>query len=268
MQKKRKSPYRIQFLYRPGDSMTNTELRGLAHRIHDTAATCFERVPAYQAMTGTRGEMSDKVLALAIRPDNVIAGFCSTVLLPVEGVGDVLHLGLTCVRPEDRRFGLTHLLTKKVVVGYLLRFRPVRKQWISNCAAVLSSLGNVALHFEKVFPSPDCSIRPSSHHHRIARAIDRDYRDKIHIRRDAAFDEARFVFRGSVKDTVFQKQAGDRAFHHRNGLLNAYYGSLMDFDNGDEVLQVGYVSTLTAMKYAYRRKRMHRLAAAQPRRAA
>ena len=77
----------------------------------------------------------------------------------------------------------------------------------------------------------------------------------MYVRTDAVFDDRRFVFRGSVKGTVFQKQGDDRRYHHRNGILNSYYQSLMDFENGDEVLKVGYVSTLTTVKYAYRRKR-------------
>jgi hypothetical protein len=254
MIRKKENRYRLQFLYRPGLTANQVWLTDLVKNLRDTANTCFDEIPPYQAMVGTREELSDKVLSVAWHPDGEMAGFCSTVLLPVKHVGEILHLGLTCVRPEDRGSGLTHLLTKKAVASYLVRHKPIGRLWISNCAAVLSSLGNVALHFENVYPSPMVHVKPKKNHYRIALAIERYYRKKIYIHDNAEFDETKFVFRGSVKDTVFQKAEDDKRYHHRNGFLNNYYSRLMDFDNGDEVLQIGYVSTLSTVKYTYRRR--------------
>jgi len=187
---------------------------------------------------------------VAWRPDGKIAGFCSAALLPVEGKGDVLHLGLTCVRPDNRSGGLTHTLTSRVLVQYLVQYRPFSKVWVSNVACVLSSLGNVAMHFEEIYPSPFGSERPSPDHMEVARSIDYYYRDKIYIAGDSRFDAAAFVFRGSVKDTCFQKGDDDQRFFHRDRELNEFYQNLMSFDNGDEVLQVGYVTLMTYVKYA------------------
>ena len=246
--------YRIQFLVRPGWRLSDGRLATLIAALRDCAGTCFDELPAYQVMAGTREELADKVLAIAWRKDGRIAGFCSTILLPVWGIGEVLHLGLTCVRPEDRSTGLTHILTRKAVAGYLLRRRLIGKLWVSNCAAVLSSLGNVALHFENVYPSPFAHSGPSENHIRIATAIDELYRQKIYIAHNATFDRDSFVFRRSVMGTCFEKDGGDQRFFHRQPQLNNYYGSLMEFDRGDEVLQVGYVSTMVAVKHLYRKK--------------
>ncbi len=258
-------PYRIELLVRPGEWLTDIQRERFTAKIRDTAATCFESVPDYQIMRGTREELSDKVVALAIRKDGVIAGFCSTILLPVKGVGEVMHLGLTCVRPEDRASGLTHLLTRKAVGGYLFRYRPLGRLWVSNCAAVLSSLGNVALHFDNVFPSPLMAARPTRTHARIAKAIDEYYRDKIYIHVDSTFDPEHFVFRGSVKDTVFQKEAEDVRYQHRKPGLNRFYRGIMNFGDGDEVLQVGSASMLTAVRHGLKRKkRLKELRLAEP----
>lgn len=258
VKKRRSKPYRIQFLYRPGLHLADQDLRNLVREIREVAGTCFETIPEYQALEGSRQELSDKVITVARRSDGSMAGFCSTVLLPVTGLGEVLHLGLTCVRPEDRGAGLTHLLMKKAVVGYLLRRRPIGRLWITNCAAVLSSLGNVALYFDRVVPCPFGKTRPSRKHLRIARAIDEAYRRKIYIREDAVLDENRLVFRRSVKDTVFQKSPEDTRFHHRNRFLNEYYKKLMNFSEGDEVLQIGHVSVLTAWRHGRRKKKLQK----------
>jgi hypothetical protein len=253
-ERKTKRHYDFQFVYRPGRTWSDRRLQALVRELRATAATCFDELPDYQVMVGTREEMADKVIAIAWREDGRIAGFCSNVILPVPGVGKVLHLGLTCVRPEDRAAGLTHLLTRRTVAGYVLRKRPVGRVWVSNVAAVLSSLGNVALHFERIYPSPYAKEGPSPEHLRIADAIDKHYRDKMYISADARFDPRTFVFRGSVKGTVFEKEAADSRFYHREESLNDFYGALMDFDNGDEVLQVGCASTLAAVRHLYRKQ--------------
>lgn len=261
VRKRRRQPYQIQFLYRPGLHLRDPDLQTLVQEIREVAATCFETIPEYQALEGSRQELSDKVITVARRSDGSMAGFCSTVLLPVPGLGEVLHLGLTCVRPEARGSGLTHLLMKKAVVGYLLRRKPIGRLWITNCAAVLSSLGNVALYFDRVVPCPFGKTRPSQKHLRIARAIDEAYRRKIYIRDDAVLDEDQLVFRRSVKGTVFQKSLEDTRFHHRNRFLNEYYGKLMNFSEGDEVLQIGHVSVLTAWRHGRRKKQLQKQAA-------
>jgi hypothetical protein len=253
VKKNKKPPYKYRFLYRPGLTMSDAAIRHLVSEMRGVAASCFDEIPLYQAMTGTREELSDTVIAAAWRSDGTMAGFCSTVILHVDGVGDVQHLGLTCVRPDDRSHGLTHILTHKAVAGYLMRHKPiVGKLWVSNCAAVLSSLVNVSIHFEQVYPSPFRKARITDNHRKIAEAIDRHYRHKIYINRDAIFDADAFVFRGSVKGTVFQKSEGETSYYHRNRELNEYYKNRMVFNNGDEVLQVGYATTLAAVRHMLR----------------
>ena len=265
---KKKSPekkYRIEFLYRPGITLTETACASLVAEVRHIASTCFDEVPDYQVMRGTPEELNDKALAVARRSDGTMAGFCSCVLLPVEDVGEVLHLGLTCVHPDDRSAGLTHKLTRKVAVSYMVRHKPIgRKLWVSNCAAVLSSLGNVAQHFENVFPAPMEENRPMPEHFRIADAVDRLYRDKIYIMADAIFDRSTFVFRGSVRDTVFQKAEDDVRYHHRKPLLNDFYKDRMNFRDGDEVLQIGFISALTPLKHMLRRRKPSQQRSAAP----
>ncbi len=249
-----RSSHRIEFLHRPGLTLDDASFRRLVEGVRGVAAECFDELPDYQCMRGTRNELSDKVMTLAWRPDGTLAGFCSAVLLDVPRVGSVLHLGLTCVSDRDRSAGLTHRLTSKLAIQYLLRHRPLSRVWVTNVACVLSSLANVGRHFDQVFPSADGPERPSATHRRIAEAVDALYRDKIYIRADAALDREAFVFRGSVRGTVFQKDEDDARFHHRDRASNRFYSSLMDFENGDEILQIGSMSLLTGLRYLKRRR--------------
>jgi len=252
--------HRIEFVYRPGKWMTDDQLLAFVRGMRRVASECFEDVPLYQALHGSRDELRDTVIAVARRPDGEMAGFCSAVVLPVPEVGRVLHLGLTCVRPADRSGGLTHKLTSALVLRYLLRAKPLGRQWFTNLACVLSSLGNVALNFEDVYPSPFSARHPTAAHLSIADAIDRYYRGRMYIGAEAVFDRDAFVFRGSVKGTMFQKSGDDVRYHHRDPSLNGFYRDLMNFEAGDEVLQVGAASLLTLPAYHLRQR--SRMAAA------
>jgi hypothetical protein len=119
---------------------------------------------------------------------------------------------------------------------------------------VLSSLGNVALHFEGVYPSPFSSAAPSATHRRIAEEIDRHHRARMFVGPDAELDIARFVFRRSAAETVFEKSPDDGRFHHRDARVNEFYRRQMDMRSGDEVLQVGWVSLLAYPAYMLRRQ--------------
>lgn len=247
--------YTTALYYRPGESMSEAEMIPLVNELRNVASTCFARIPEYQCLEGTEEALADKVIAVARRADGRMDGFCSAMIVPVPEVGEVLHLGLTCVRPDARGGRLTHILTSRLVVEIMLKHRPLQTQWVSNVACVLSSLGNVALNFDAVYPSPFEPSHPRKEHLQVARTIDRYYRSRMFIRDDAVFDDEAFVFRGSVRGTVFQKEADDVRYGHRDPIVNDFYRQRMDFERGDEVLQVGCVTAWSLVKYAFGRRR-------------
>ncbi len=237
----------IVFHHRPGRRMRPAARRALVDELRAVGRACFPALPDYQCFRGDAA-LDDKVITVARDRSGRMLGFCSAILLDVPRVPAVLHLGLTCVHPDARGRRLTHRLTGRLAMQYLFTRRPHGRVWITNVACVLSSIGNVALGFDDVYPSPFVA-RPTETHRRIARAIDARYRDAIHIAPDAPLDPERFVFRGSVQGTVFHKRADDRRYHHRADTLNAWYRDLLDIDAGDEVVQVGHYSLATLRRY-------------------
>ena len=251
--------FTIEVYQEPGRILPDESIGDLARDIREIAGDCFHDLPDYQAIVGTRSALCDKLITLARDENGTPQGFCSMVFLDIEDVGRILHLGLTCVRPEARGKRLTHLLVKKALTRYLLKQNPFGKIWISNCAGVLSSLGNVAMHFEQVFPSPFYTGCPGDTHLKIARAIDEGFREQMYVLPDAVLDEEKFIFRGSVKDTVFHKEKDDLAYHHRKNGLNRFYANMMNFEQGDEVLQIGYFRMVSVVKYILRQRRVKQL---------
>ena len=78
----------------------------------------------------------------------------------------------------------------------------------------------------------------------------------MYVPPEAFLDEDRFVFKQSVKGTVFEKSDTDLQYFHRQSYLNNYYRSLIDFQNGDEVLQIGYFRLISFLKYYFRQKKV------------
>ena len=246
------SQVKIEYYECPGIYLPALQRSRLTASLRALGKACFGKVPDYQCFSERDG-LDDKVLTVARGPDGKLLGFASALLLDVPGIrSSVLHLGLTCVHPDARGLRLTHRLASQLAVRYLLRNNPLGRVWISNVACVLSSLGNVALNFDSVYPSPFRSS-PSDTHLLIARTISEKYRQKIYIHEDAPLDESAFVFRGSVKGTVFQKDADDTQYYHRESSLNSYYKSLLQFQEGDEAVQIGHFSLATFARYLSRK---------------
>lgn len=240
----------LGYVSRPGHRWSDRKLYRLVEEMRALTARCIDDLPHYQALSGERDALKRAIVATARDKDGTLVGFCSGVLLQADDGEQFLHMGLTCVDPTLRGTGLTRRLNAMLVRNYLLRRRPLGRVWLSCVACVKSSLGNVALHFDHVFPSPFTAPRPSPRHFAIARAIDREYRRWIHIRDDSTFDPDAFVFRGGARDTVFQKRRDDERYLHRHPKLNQFYDGLMDFERGDLVLQVASASAWTGLRHA------------------
>ncbi|MFL5322054.1 MAG: hypothetical protein ACJ790_20500 [Myxococcaceae bacterium] len=241
------SRYRFEWYLRPGKQLSDERKERLQSELCELGALCLHPLPDYQVFAKKKDALDDKALVIARRADGKMAAFCSAVLLEIEGVGEVLHLGLLCVHPEDRRGGLTHRLSKRLTLRYALH-RRFRRFWITNVACVLSSLGTFARNTATPHPAP--GSQPGETTWKIARAFDRDHREKAYVQPGATFDPDSFVFRRSGKGTAFQKSAEDKQFFHRDPQLNDFFKPMLNFEDGDEMLQVGSLGLSDFVKNA------------------
>lgn len=239
---------KIEVYDRPGRYLNQVELDSLIADLRSVASECLDELPDYQCLSGHRKEFERLIISVSRSNEGKMLGFCSSYILDAGEHGQVLHLGLTCVLPLARRMGLTHKLTSKVLTTYLFRYSLFKESWVSNVACVLSSLGNVALHFDDVYPSPYLAS-PSVDHQAIAKMINEKYRWELYIRDEAKFDERKFIFEESVLGNQFQKSEQDKRYHHRSKKMTEFYANMMNFERGDEVLQIGKVSLLTFPRY-------------------
>jgi hypothetical protein len=163
---------------------------------------------------------------------------------------DVLHMGLVMVSPTARSQGLSWILYG--LTCFLLFARGgMRPIWISNVTQVPAVVGMVAESFAQVFPTPDGAPQ-SFDHLLIARQIMRDHRHVFGVGADAGFEETRSVitnaYTGGSDDL---KKTYDAAAKHRQEKYNAFCREALDYDRGDDILQIGQVNMAAAQKYAF-----------------
>jgi hypothetical protein len=230
---------RFGYLFRPGEWMGDGQLGALADEVTALGRQCLDPLPAYQVFLGTRAAFADKVLTTARDPDtNRLLAFCSCVLLPMP-VGEVLHLGLTCVDPTLRGARLSNALAARLLTRYVLARKGfLGRVWMTSVACVLQVLGNLSKNFRRVYPAPHQPRPFADEVNVIAETFDRRFRHVAYVQPSATFDRDAFVFRGSGRGTAFQKREDAVEFHHRDAAMNDYFRSRLNFDDGDEMLQI------------------------------
>ena len=209
----------------------------------------------YGVFTGAKECLDRAVLTVIYRKgtDEPIA-FSALAILPVSLRGraeDVLHLGLAMVDPDFRSHGLSWALYGVTVMALFVR-RQLRPLWISSVSQVPAVVGLVDVGFSNVFPGSDAR-RPSLEQLAIAHQLMRHHRQAFGVGKDASLDEARFVIRNAYTGgSDHLKKSFDDAPKHRDDAYNALCRRELDYDRGDDFLQVGQYDLGVVRRYLQR----------------
>lgn len=244
------SGYVVRILERPGLWMDedalgllSADLRAIAGRTLETGSL------NYGVFSGERERMEAVIITLVTRHDGTPVAFNALAVMTLDTAPhptDVLHLGLVMVDPDERSKNLSWVLYGLTCFLIFIRrqFRPV---WISNVTQVPAVVGMVSEMFSDVWPSPKQGRR-TLNHLLLARAIMASQRHVFGVGQDAGFDENRFVitdaYTGGSDDL---KKTWKAAPKHRDAQYNTYCEELLNYDRGDDVLQLGQMD-LAAMR--------------------
>jgi hypothetical protein len=155
----------------------------------------------------------------------------------------VLHLGLLVIHPRYQRQGFQGLLYGLGGFSAYHRMRD-RPAWISNVTEVPAVFGAVSDRFIDVFPSYASARTAPELHREIAREIMRLHRHEFGVGADASFDDQRFVICGSYtggSDAL--KKSFDSAPKYRVDAANQFCAEQLDYQRGDDFLQLGQFDT-------------------------
>jgi GNAT superfamily N-acetyltransferase len=159
---------------------------------------------------------------------------------------------LAMVDPEYRGHGLSWALYGLTVMLIFFR-RQMRPLWISNVTQVPAVLGLVDSGFTNVYPTLHGKRAPTFAHLTIARQIMRHHRDAFGVGPEATFDAHRFVVTNSYtggSDNL--KKTFDETAKHRDEAYNALCLRELDYQRGDDFLQLGQYDLSVARRYLLR----------------
>jgi hypothetical protein len=245
---------RVRIIERPGRWMDEAQLQRL---VADLQAVVRAATPAgtldYGAASGDRSRLDDAILTIVYAADGAPIAFNSLSLLDCELRGrpvEVLHLGLVMVDPGHRAGGLSGVLYG-LTAFLLFARRRLRPLWVSNVTQVPAVFGMVAESFENVYPAAGGDVVPQRYDHlHLARQIMAKHRHVFGVGAEAEHDEVRGIIRNAYTggSDNLKKSFGD-APKHRNELHNEACRALLDYDRGDDFIQIGQVTVGAARRY-------------------
>jgi len=240
----------------PGLSLSHDELEQLVGQLRTVAA---KTLPAdeltYGIFSGERERLSRAIVTLILEEDSgrpIAFNALSVMEVELDGAPvDVTHLGLVMVDPEARGQGLSWVLYGLTTLVLFLR-DGLRPRWISNVTQVPSVVGMVSETFSDVYPSPRPEARQSFAHLQLARGIMRQHRGVFGVGADAGFDESRFVITDAYtggSDAL--KKTYDEAPKHRDPQYADFCARELNYERGDDVLQIGRIDLAAARAYLF-----------------
>ena len=243
----------IRIVERPGRWMSADRLASVVGDLTTVVRSCIPAGDlAYGAASGDAGRLDASILTIVYDRDSRPIAFNALSILDCELRGrpvDVLHLGLVLVDPSARAQGFSSLLYG-LTCFLLFARRQLRPLWISNVTQVPAVFGMVADNFASVYPTSDPADRQTFDHLHLARQIMNRHRSAFGVGEEAEFDEGRAVIRNAYtggSDNL--KKAFDAAPQHRDPAHNETCRRELDYDRGDDFLQLGQFNLHVAAGY-------------------
>jgi hypothetical protein len=234
----------VRVLERPGLWLSQTELNQLVADLRFVVKASIPKENLdYGVLTGETSAMSRAVVTIIYdRKTKEPLAFNALAYMPCllrQKPVDVLHLGLVVVSPTRREGGFSWILYGLTSIMLFLRsrFRPI---WVSNVTQVPAIIGKVTESFSDVYPVPNVQTKPSIDHVMLARQIMKQYRHVFGVGPDASFDEKKFVIANAYTGgSDHLKKKFTEAQPHRRAVYNDFCQSHLNYDRGDDFLQLG-----------------------------
>jgi hypothetical protein len=239
---------------RPGIWMTEHELAALRNDLKRIATASLPGQDLTYGIFSPDGTRLDESIVTIVyrREDRLPIAFNALAIMDISLNGrpqDVVHLGLVMVDPSVRSQGLSWVLYGLTCLLLFIR-NQLRPFWVSNVTQVPAIVGLVTQNFSNVYPAPEAQGRRSFAHVLLARQIMGRHRHVFGVGEDAGFDEDRFVITNAYTGgSDGLKKSFEDATKHRDAIYNEFCRQLLDYERGDDLLQLGQMDLNATRKY-------------------
>jgi hypothetical protein len=237
--------------------MDDDSLAALRAQVSGVAEAAIPGSLAYGVFLPERAPYENRLVVVGrnVATGDVV-GFNAMPQLSVRLAGKehtVLHLGLLVIHPKYQRQGLQGVLYALGGFSALHRM-PESPVWLSSVTEVPAIVGAVSDNFQEVYPSYASEGTCPTAHREIARQIMSRHRHEFGVGPEACFDERRFVIRGSYtggSDAL--KKTFAHAPKYRIEACNEFCRRELDYDRGDDLLQIGQMDGTVITNWLTRR---------------
>ena len=247
--------FETQIVERPGLWMEPEDLWQLSQDLIAVASKTLPRGSlTYGVFSGDAARMRASVITcVRDRTSGQPVAFNALAIMEIEGAqepAEVLHLGLVMVDPDQQSRGFSWVLYGLTCIFLFFR-NQLRSTWISNVTQVPAIVGMVSETFSDVFPQPARRDR-SLQHLLLARSIMKNHRHVFGVGADAEFDEDHFVIKNAYTggSDDLKKRLED-APKHRKAIFNDFCADQLDYERGDDFLQLGRLDLAAALAYLH-----------------
>lgn len=245
--------YSVEIVERPSETLSPEQTAAIIADCRTVVAACIGGKQLDYGLFSADGRAWGRSVITLVRraEDGAPVAFNAMPLLPINRLGqkeDVLHLGLVMVDPSERSGGLSWILYGLTCFALFLR-RGMRPLWVSSVTQVPAVVGMVASTFDHVFPG-QTGTEQSFAHRQIAHQIMLRERLAFGVGDDAGFDADRQIITNAYtggSDNL--KKTFDEAAKHRDAEFNAFCARELDYQRGDDVLQIGRIDLSTARRF-------------------
>lgn len=241
---------------RPGLWMSPDELKALVGELRQVASSSLGPEDLdYGVLGGDYNRLNDAVITLVRDKDTgrpLAFNALSWMAIELHGERvDVLHLGLVMIDPSARSKGFSFVLYGFTCFVCFLRsgLRPI---WISNVTQVPAVFGMVSETFSHVYPKLG-SGAPVYEQVSIARQIMAHHRHVFGVGNDAWYQETGSVIANAYtggSDNL--KKRFDACQMHRKTEYNEFCRDRLDYERGDDILQLAKIDLPAAQRYVTR----------------
>jgi hypothetical protein len=162
---------------------------------------------------------------------------------------DVIHLGLTVVDPKFRQRGASWILSGFTTFLLFIK-NGLQPYWVSSVSQVPAAIGMFCEGAANVYPCPQPCGRRTFEHVVLAREIMLRHRAAFGVGDDAVFDSERFVILNAYTGgSDHLKKRWEDAPAHRDQRYNEMCRRELDYERGDDFLQLGQVNLFSLWRY-------------------
>lgn len=228
---------------RPGRWCDEEELKKITKDVRSVIDNSDDGkdTPEYGILTGDKADLEQRVVSIIYDESDEAIGFSAQAYIDLK-IGltpiSVLHLGLVYISDKARGKNITVLLYSLPSLILMMK-NAFRKQWISNVTQVPAVFGLVQDFYSKTWPSLNMKS-PSYEHKVLAKRIYDEAKEVFGVGEDSSFDYKRHIIINAYTggSDNLKKTFEECTPYRLNDEVNTYMKENLDYDRGDDVLQL------------------------------